>query len=159
MNVVGRLPSRLMLTSSFHREILRNRGWQPVCAIVCCCCCYAAAERYVFCFTRSLYVDSTSVSSHHYLLASLSQQQRDAAALRKHGKQRWFRTNLVVRTRALTSCCAVARTQHLSQHDNSVQQWPRGWWRTAQHPMASETICCAFAFAASENLLGGVFFF
>ena len=36
--------------------------------------------------------------------------------------------------RALTSCCAVARAQHLGQNGRFAQQQPlRGWLRAAQH--------------------------
>ena len=34
---------------------------------------------------------------------------------------------------ALISCCAVARAQHLGQHNRFAQQSPRGWLRAAQN--------------------------
>ena len=36
-------------------------------------------------------------------------------------------------TRTLTSCCPVARAQHLGQNGRFAQQTPRGWLRAAQH--------------------------
>ena len=38
-----------------------------------------------------------------------------------------------VPTRALISCCAVARAQHLGQNSRFAQQPPIGWLRAAQH--------------------------
>ena len=59
-----------------------------------------------------------------------------------------------VHTRALTSCCAVARAQHLGQNSRFAQQPPRGWLRTAHH-----AILCARCFSpAAKNNVARRFF-
>lgn len=62
-------------------------------------------------------------------------------------------------TRALTSCCAAARPQCLSQNSGFSQQPPRGWMRPAQHaifvaehfsPQGGKS-CCAFSPEANKS--------
>ena len=68
-------------------------------------------------------------------------------------------------TRALISCCAVARAQHLGQNSRFTQQPLRGWLRAAQHailgaqhfsPQAKKNVARLF-FAVGQKKIGVLF--
>ena len=65
-------------------------------------------------------------------------------------------------TRALSSCCAIARTQHLGQRNRFVQQSPRGWLRATQHAIVGaqhfSRLVALFLFAAGNFFVWGSFF-